>query len=69
MIAPIARRAVQSTAVKTTAPALAIWGAFAGTAALFFLEPTPIARNDVFKNLPLIGGWWQKKLDAAAQKD
>ncbi|KAJ3045193.1 hypothetical protein HDV00_011063 [Rhizophlyctis rosea] len=55
--------------VVNYANSLATWGVMAGAAALFFLEPTPIARTDIFVKIPVVGGWWQKKLDAAAQKD
>ncbi|KAI8929605.1 hypothetical protein BC831DRAFT_509115 [Entophlyctis helioformis] len=48
---------------------LATWGVFGGVAALYFLEPTPLARRDIFVNLPVVGSFWQKKLDAAQQAD
>ncbi|TPX39312.1 hypothetical protein SeMB42_g04873 [Synchytrium endobioticum] len=57
------------TKVKNVAPTLIAWGACAGIAALMLLEPTPLARKDVFSNIPLLGRFWQKKLEAAEQKD
>ncbi|KAI9009841.1 hypothetical protein BC832DRAFT_389721 [Gaertneriomyces semiglobifer] len=50
-------------------PSLISWGAAGGIAALFLLEPTPIARQDIFQNLPVVGGFWKQKLIAREQKD
>ncbi|KAJ3064877.1 hypothetical protein HDU98_011760 [Podochytrium sp. JEL0797] len=51
------------------AASLTIWGAGIGLAALWFIEPTPIARRDVLQNIPVIGGFWKAKLDKALQVD
>ncbi|KAH6568215.1 hypothetical protein BASA50_010567 [Batrachochytrium salamandrivorans] len=48
---------------------LATWGTFGGIAVLFFIEPTSLARRDIFVNIPLVGNFWQKKLDAMEIKD
>ncbi|KAI8825650.1 uncharacterized protein EV422DRAFT_135304 [Fimicolochytrium jonesii] len=50
-------------------PTLAAWGAFGGIAALYFLEPTPLARTDIFQNIPVVGEYWKEKLEAAQKKD
>ncbi|KAJ3295125.1 hypothetical protein HDU76_006888, partial [Blyttiomyces sp. JEL0837] len=44
---------------------LATWGVALGVTALFVLEPTPIARRDILQNIPVIGGYWKNKLEAA----
>jgi len=45
------------------------WGIFTTVVVLFFAEPIPIFRRDLFSRLPVAGEHWQKKLEAAAQKD
>ncbi|KAI8906347.1 hypothetical protein EDD86DRAFT_210470 [Gorgonomyces haynaldii] len=45
------------------------WGVSIGVIALSFLEPTSITRRDIFVKIPVVGDFWQKKLDAMAQKD
>ncbi|KAI8913142.1 hypothetical protein DFJ77DRAFT_466947 [Powellomyces hirtus] len=51
------------------APVLATWGTAGGIAALFLLEPTPIAQEDIFQNIPVVGSFWAKKIAAREQKD
>ncbi|KAL2911713.1 hypothetical protein HK105_208814 [Polyrhizophydium stewartii] len=48
---------------------LVTWGVFAGVTALYLLEPTGLARRDIFVKLPIVGGFWQKRLDALERKD
>ncbi|TPX37963.1 hypothetical protein SmJEL517_g00271 [Synchytrium microbalum] len=55
--------------LRNMAPTLAAWGAFAGITALLFLEPTPLARTDIFSKIPVAGAYWKNKLAAAEQKD
>ncbi|KAJ3022532.1 hypothetical protein HKX48_005949 [Thoreauomyces humboldtii] len=50
-------------------PVLATWGTAAGIAALFLLEPAPIAQADIFAQLPVVGKHWQAKLDAREFKE
>ncbi|KAJ3233496.1 hypothetical protein HDU81_002237 [Chytriomyces hyalinus] len=45
------------------------WGAALGLAALWIIEPTPIARRDVLQNIPVIGVYWKNKLEKALQVD
>ena len=52
-----------------SAPTLLTWGAFAGITVLFLFEPVPIARRDIFSQFPIVGKYWQDKLDKAAQVD
>ncbi|KAJ3174773.1 hypothetical protein HDU87_006889 [Geranomyces variabilis] len=54
---------------RSSAPTLAAWGTAGGILALYLLEPTPIARTDIFSQLPVVGGYWAKKLEAREQKD
>jgi hypothetical protein len=54
---------------KCSTPTLLTWGGMLGVCGLFFLEPVPLARRDIFTQLPLIGSFWQAKLDAAARAD
>ncbi|KAJ3149591.1 hypothetical protein HDU89_003644 [Geranomyces variabilis] len=55
--------------LRNYAPTLAAWGTAGGILALYLLEPTPIARTDIFSQLPVVGGYWAKKLEAREQKD
>ncbi|TPX71874.1 hypothetical protein SpCBS45565_g00805 [Spizellomyces sp. 'palustris'] len=64
-IAPL----VHPEKIRNYAPVIATWGAAAGITVLFFLEPTPIARTDIFQNIPVVGGFWKHKLEAREQKD
>lgn len=48
--------------VRNYAVTLGIWGTFGVTTLLYLLEPTPIARRDIFANLPVVGGYWASKL-------
>ncbi|KAI9099438.1 hypothetical protein DFS34DRAFT_649157 [Phlyctochytrium arcticum] len=68
MSAPILRH-LMNPAVRNYGPILATWGAAGGVVALFLLEPTPIARSDIFSQIPVVGAFWQRKLDARLQKD
>ncbi|KAJ3250660.1 hypothetical protein HDU77_006464 [Chytriomyces hyalinus] len=45
------------------------WGAAIGLAAIWIIEPTPIARRDVLQNIPVIGVYWKNKLEKALQVD
>ncbi|KAI9016170.1 hypothetical protein DFJ74DRAFT_679673 [Hyaloraphidium curvatum] len=60
---------VRGYKIKNWAPSLIGWAGVVGFAALWILEATPIARRDVFSQLPIIGGYWQKKLEDAEKKD
>ncbi|EGF84469.1 hypothetical protein BATDEDRAFT_85225 [Batrachochytrium dendrobatidis JAM81] len=63
------RPALHPKRIANYSTSIATWGAFAGIAALFFIEPTSLARRDIFTNIPVVGGFWQKKLDAMELKD
>ncbi|KAJ3038083.1 hypothetical protein HDU99_010335, partial [Rhizoclosmatium hyalinum] len=51
------------------AQSVVVWGAGIGLAALWLIEPTPIARRDVLQNIPFIGFYWKNKLEKALQVD
>ncbi|KAI9354119.1 hypothetical protein DFJ73DRAFT_827976 [Zopfochytrium polystomum] len=55
--------------LRTFVNGLAPWGVSLGLIALFFLEPTPIARRDIFQNIPVVGGFWRQKLEDRERKD
>jgi hypothetical protein len=40
-----------------------------GCIALLILEPTPLMRRDVLQHVPILGGYWAKKLEDAARMD
>lgn len=48
---------------------MAVWGAALGGFALVILEVTPLARKDIFSQLPLVGGFWAKKLEERERAD
>lgn len=45
------------------------WGLFGGIVAVSFFEPTSLLQKDVLAKLPVVGKFWQDKLDAKAKKD
>jgi Ubiquinol-cytochrome-c reductase complex subunit (QCR10) len=40
-----------------------------GGFALFLLEVTPLARKDIYSQLPLVGGFWERKLEQSQRQD
>ncbi|KAI8800464.1 hypothetical protein BJ742DRAFT_841604 [Cladochytrium replicatum] len=58
-----------SQKMRNILPNLAIFGAGVGGIALFLIEPTPLVRRDIMKNVPVVGSYWQKKLDESARVD
>ncbi|KAJ3113170.1 hypothetical protein HDU96_003704 [Phlyctochytrium bullatum] len=55
--------------VRSSVVSLGIWGATLLLTAGYFLEPTPIARRDIFQNIPIIGAYWKEKLEARERVD
>ncbi|KAJ3258985.1 hypothetical protein HK103_003126 [Boothiomyces macroporosus] len=55
--------------IKASIPSYAGWGAAVGILALFFVEVTPLFRREVFAKIPVVGGFWQKKLEDRARAD
>ncbi|EIW85415.1 hypothetical protein CONPUDRAFT_98444 [Coniophora puteana RWD-64-598 SS2] len=49
---------------KRWGPSLGIWGFGAGTAAVFLLSVTPVVKNGLLVNLPLIGSYYEDKTPA-----
>ncbi|ORY52588.1 hypothetical protein BCR33DRAFT_711862, partial [Rhizoclosmatium globosum] len=62
-IAPLRNRAKALSGAQS----VVVWGAGIGLAALWLIEPTPIARRDVLQNIPFIGFYWKNKLEKALQ--
>jgi Ni/Fe-hydrogenase subunit HybB-like protein len=57
------------TRLRAYGPSLVGWGVTIGIVAVNFLEVTPILRRDVLQHIPLVGGFWQKKLEARERAD
>ncbi|KAJ3003938.1 UNVERIFIED_CONTAM: hypothetical protein HDU68_005424, partial [Siphonaria sp. JEL0065] len=62
-LAPLRNRAKALSGAQS----LMTWGAGVGLAAIWLIEPTPIARCDVLQNLPVVGFYWKNKLEKALQ--
>ena len=54
---------------NASAPTFATWGAMGGLVALFLLEPSTLVRSDILQHIPVAGGFWKAKLEAAERKD
>ncbi|KAJ3417564.1 Dicer-like protein 1 [Chytridiales sp. JEL 0842] len=63
------KSATKASTLKNSAVSLATWGVVAGATALFFLEPTPIARSDILQHIPVAGAYWKEKLEARERAD
>jgi len=50
---------------KRWAASLGIWGIGAGTAALFLLSVTPIVRNGVLVDIPVLGSYYEDNTPAS----
>ena len=55
--------------IKNKAPSLMFWGLTVGVVAASFFEPTTLARRDIFSKLPLVGGFWKRKMEERERVD
>ncbi|KAI8894461.1 hypothetical protein BC833DRAFT_604853 [Globomyces pollinis-pini] len=71
-VAPWIRKSLAATTgpkVKGYGPSVLLWGAAAGIFVLDIVEVTPLFRREVFAKLPIVGGYWQRKIEASARVD
>jgi hypothetical protein len=54
---------------KTFAKMYLQWGLCASVGILFIMETTPLFKKSIFSKLPVVGWYWQQKLDEAARVD
>ncbi|KAF9001909.1 cytochrome b-c1 complex subunit 10 [Cyathus striatus] len=53
------------TASKRWIGSLGIWGAGAGTAALFVLSVTPLVKREFLSKVPVLGSYYEDKIPAS----
>ena len=65
----VVQRATTRSRLRSYAGNIAIWGCVAGVVAVSFFEPTSLLRNDLLVHLPVVGGYWRKKMEERLRVD
>jgi hypothetical protein len=68
-VAPWLRPGLNMERLRNKVPTLLFWGLTGGVVALSFFEPTTLARRDIFSKLPLVGGFWKRKMEERERVD